>query len=61
MVCQIKVVNLARDGNTQISVSYKACDRVFEAPETGDDRLDRMRLGMHDKTNLENPDFRFVL
>lgn len=36
-------------------------DRVFGALETVDDRLDGMRLGMHDKTDLENPDFRFVL
>ena len=36
-------------------------DRVFGALETVDDKVDGMRLGMHDKTDLENPDFRFVL
>ncbi|KAF9738893.1 hypothetical protein PMIN06_010363 [Paraphaeosphaeria minitans] len=36
-------------------------DRVFGVLETVDDQVDGMRLGMHDKTDLENPDFRYVL
>lgn len=36
-------------------------DRVYGALETVDDKVDGMRLGMHDKTDLENPDFRHVL
>lgn len=36
-------------------------DRVYGVLETADDRMDGMRLGMHDKTDLENPDFRYVL
>jgi len=36
-------------------------DRQFGALETTEDKLDGMRLGMHDKTDLENVDFRYVL
>ncbi len=36
-------------------------DREFGKLETVEDRLDGMRLGMHDKTELENVDFRYVL
>lgn len=36
-------------------------DRKFGALETSEEKLDGMRLGMHDKTDLENSDFRYVL
>jgi hypothetical protein len=36
-------------------------DRVYGVLETADDRVDAMRMGMHDKTDLENTDFRYVL
>jgi ACS family allantoate permease-like MFS transporter len=36
-------------------------DRVFGVLGTVNDQVDGMRLGMHDKTDLENPDFRYVL
>ena len=39
----------------------KKRDRRFGALETTQEKLDGMRLGMHDKTDLENPDFRDVL
>lgn len=36
-------------------------DRVYGVLETADDKLEGMRMGMHDKTDQENPDFRYVL
>ncbi|KAH9886180.1 major facilitator superfamily domain-containing protein [Xylariomycetidae sp. FL2044] len=37
-------------------------DRVFGAlGSSSEDKIDGMRLGMHDKTDLENTDFRYVL
>ena len=36
-------------------------DREFGALQTNEEKLDGMRLGMHDKTDLENVDFRYVL
>ncbi|KAI0179740.1 MFS general substrate transporter [Hypoxylon sp. FL1284] len=36
-------------------------DNQFGAAETTEEKLDGMRLGMHDKTDLENSDFRYVL
>ncbi len=36
-------------------------DREFGAPETTEERLEGIRLGMHDKTDLENSEFRYVL
>tara|TARA_R110002060_G_scaffold27206_2_gene37021 strand:+ start:3126 stop:3407 length:282 start_codon:yes stop_codon:yes gene_type:complete len=36
-------------------------DRRYGKLETAEDKLEGMRLGMHDKTELENVDFRYVL
>ncbi|KAL3420353.1 allantoate permease [Phlyctema vagabunda] len=36
-------------------------DRVYGVAESLEEKRDGMRLGMHDKTDLENPDFRYVL
>ncbi|KAI1339384.1 major facilitator superfamily domain-containing protein [Xylariaceae sp. FL0016] len=36
-------------------------DRQYGAVTSTGDMVDGMRLGMHDKTDLENPDFRYVL
>ncbi|KAL3477279.1 major facilitator superfamily domain-containing protein [Aspergillus californicus] len=36
-------------------------DRVYGVLDTLDDRVDGMRLGMHDKSDLENVGFRYVL
>ncbi|RDW69784.1 hypothetical protein BP6252_08804 [Coleophoma cylindrospora] len=39
----------------------KRRDAQFGPVESMQDKRDGMRLGMHDKTDLENPDFRYVL
>ncbi|KAL2205883.1 MFS general substrate transporter, partial [Sarocladium strictum] len=39
----------------------KKRDRVYGGLESTQDRVDGMRTGMHDKTDLENTDFRYVL
>ena len=36
-------------------------DRIYGAVGTSEQQVDGMRMGMHDKTDLENPDFRYVL
>jgi hypothetical protein len=36
-------------------------DRIYGQLESTQDRVDGMRVGMHDKTDLENTDFRYVL
>jgi MFS transporter, ACS family, allantoate permease len=42
-------------------VENKRRDRQFGALEITEEKLDGMRLGMHDKTDLENVGFRYVL
>ncbi|KAH6976578.1 major facilitator superfamily domain-containing protein [Ilyonectria destructans] len=39
----------------------KRRDRVYGELQSAEDRIDGMRVGMHDKTDLENTDFRYVL
>ncbi|TPX07685.1 uncharacterized protein E0L32_010581 [Thyridium curvatum] len=42
-------------------VENKRRDRRYGPVDNLEEKLDGMRLGMHDKTDLENPDFRYVL
>lgn len=44
-----------------IILQNRARDRRYGKLETAKDKLEGMRLGMHDKTELENVDFRYVL
>lgn len=36
-------------------------DRLYGTTQDVQDRLEGMNMGMHDKTDLENPDFRYLL
>jgi len=36
-------------------------DRKYGKVETTEEKLEGMRFGMHDKTDLENTDFRYML
>ncbi|KUJ12394.1 MFS general substrate transporter [Mollisia scopiformis] len=44
-----------------MSMENKKRDRQFGELQTTEEKLEGMRFGMHDKTELENVDFRYVL
>jgi hypothetical protein len=44
-----------------MAVENRRRDKVFGKLQTTEEKIEGMRLGMHDKTDLENMDFRYVL
>lgn len=44
-----------------MQIENRRRDEIFGVLETSEQRLDGMRLGMHDKTDLENLDFRYLV
>jgi ACS family allantoate permease-like MFS transporter len=61
LVCFCVALFCAATLRVYMAVENRRRDRVFGKLQTAEEKIEGMRLGMHDKTDLENMDFRYVL
>jgi ACS family allantoate permease-like MFS transporter len=61
LVCFCVALLCAAALRVYMALENRRRDRVFGKLQTTEEKIEGMRLGMHDKTDLENMDFRYVL